>query len=280
MQATITSRYADKDQEIFRWLSDVAVPPNGLYVAGTLPDQTPVAIVGSRKPTPYGRRVAATIASRLASHGVPIVSGLAFGIDKTAHAAALDAGGRTIAVLPSGLDDRSISPQSHLGLAKRIVERGALLSEYPTGTTARKEHYLARNRLISGLARAVVVVEAAVRSGSMTTARWATDQGRDVWAVPGPIDSLVSGGTNQLIRDGANPLVSVDDFLEALGVEQLSALASFSSPIMRQFTTSPTHLDTILQSVEMPSAHLEREITRLELAGVIRHVGGRYYVSV
>lgn len=234
-----------------------------------------MAIVGSRKPTAYGRRTAIALASRLGSLGVPIISGLAFGIDATVHEAAIDAGGCTVAVLPGGLDPANLSPRSHLRLAERVLGRGALLSEYADGTPVRKEHYAARNRLISGLARCVVVIEGALPSGSLLTARHAADQGRDTWALPGPIDSPVSAGTNHLIEQGAFPLTNIDTFMETLGLTGLAA----SDPLVSRFTR-PAHVDELLADGQWSAAELEAAIGKLELRGVIRHLGGRYYVRV
>jgi DNA processing protein len=275
MQAAISvSRLAgERLPEPLRDISDV---PRELFLAGSLPEEAPVAIVGSRKATGYGRRIAQTVAARLATAGVPIVSGLAFGIDAETHRAVLEAGGQTIAVLPGGLDRPSLSPRSNLALADRILEsRGALLSEYPQGTMARKEHFLARNRLISGLSRAVVVIEAALPSGSLITAKHATDQGRDVWAVPGPIDSPTSAGTNWLISDGAQPLVAIDHFLESIGI-----VTKTKRPegLAKHLTDQPRHFDELAARSGRQSSELESELTKLELLGLARHLGGRYYV--
>ena len=236
-----------------------------------------MAIVGSRRATHYGRRVAASLAARLATAGVPVISGLAFGIDITAHRAALDAGGRSIAVLPGGLDEAHVSPRSHLAEARRIAERGTLLSEYPPGTEARKEHFLARNRLISGLARAVVVIEAELPSGSLITARYGMEQGKDVWAVPGPIDSPTSRGTNDLISQGAYPLTDVEEFIASLGLAP-AASPSEASPLLKLLGAQPSHSDELAALADLPPAKLDGELTRLELLGLIRHLGGRYYV--
>lgn len=244
-----------------------------LYVRGELPTATPIAIVGSRQATPYGRRVASQLAARLANAGVPVISGLAFGIDVTAHQAALEAGGQAIAVLPTGLEEKDISPQTNLPVAHRIeANGGALISEYPPGTGARKEHYSRRNQVIAALAEHVVVIEAALPSGSLMTSRHAADLGREVWALPGPIDSLVSAGTNHLIGDGARPLLSVDEFVEELG---LKPAPSQDGPLAG-LGAKPVHLDELAGDAD-PS-QLEAELTRLELRGLVKHVGGQYYV--
>lgn len=279
MQATINIRtILPSGREFPEELRAIPGAPHSLQIAGSLPPVAPVAIVGSRKVSPYGKRITAWLASRLARRGVPVVSGLAFGVDITAHLSVLGAGGLTAAVLPSGLDARSITPQSHAPVARRIVASGgALVSEYASGTPARKEHYDDRNRLVSGMARAVVVVEAAPRSGSMLTARHAAEQGRDTWAVPGPIDSEVSRGTNQLIADGAMPLRDIDEFITSLGLNDVAMAPS--SGVLRLFSSVPRHVDEVWPNAAMSPAELDQAITRLELQGALQHVGGRYYTT-
>lgn len=276
MQATITTRKLDRTQ-IPELLRSIPSTPKALFIAGTLPVIVPVAVVGSRKATSYGRRVASVVSARLAAAGVPIISGLAFGIDAAAHQAALDAGGQSVAVLPCGLAHKDISPRTNLPLAERIIRNGALLSEYPAGTTARKENFLARNRLISGFSRAVVVVEAALPSGSLITAKHAMEQGRDVWAVPGMIDAPQSRGTNDLIAQGAQPLVDIDHFIKSLGVSE-DVPSRTGDELLRQFDASPKHLSAIAEASGMDPAALEAAVTKLELLGLIRDVGGRHYI--
>lgn len=272
MQATIRS-LTSSSLDFPKALRDIPSPPEALFLDGELPGEAPVAIVGSRRASAYGRRVATTLAAQLATAGVPIISGLAFGIDATAHRAALEAGGKTVAVLPGGLDEASVSPRTNLRLAETIRRQGALLSEYPVGTAARKEHFAARNRLISGLARAVVVIEAALPSGSLLTARHAIEQGREVWAVPGQIDNPIAAGTNHLIFDGAQPLVSVADFLGSLGL----STAAGRDPLLQAFA-APAHLDAVSAAGGFDPAVLESTVAKLELRGLLRHLGGRYYV--
>lgn len=275
MQASIDTTALIQKSSIPKSLQHIPDQPGKLYIRGELPEGPYVAVVGSRKPTAYGRRVATALAATLASHGITLVSGLAFGIDAAVHEAALAASGRTVAVLPTGLDDRSISPQTNLRLAGRISRQGALLSEYPDGTEARKENYGARNRLISGLAGTVVIVEAVHRSGTMVTAKHAADQGKDVWAVPGQIDSPLSEGPNRLIADGANPLVSVEELLDNLGISQ--GVQTTSDPLLKLLGTQPVHRET-LAVPGYDSARVSSALTKLELLGLVRHVGGGYYV--
>lgn len=202
-------------------LSRLAQPVKELSYAGdftSLLDKPLVAIVGSRKATPYGQAVTTQLAAELARAGVVIVSGLALGVDSIAHTAALDAGGQVIAVLPAGLDQ--IYPARHHGLARRVVEQGgALVSEYPAGQGAPQKHqFIARNRIIAALSQGVLITEAATKSGSLHTANFALEEGIEVFAVPGNITSSTSAGTNNLIKTGAHPVTSAQDILEVLGI--------------------------------------------------------------
>ncbi len=190
--------------------------PAVIYVCGDLVsnDSNSVAVVGTRNATPYGIEMASIISGELARVGVTIVSGLAIGVDTAAHRAALNAGGRTVAVLAGGLD--SIYPQQNRGLARQIVESGCLISEYRLGTRSKRDHFPRRNRIISGLSRGVVVVEAAKKSGATWTVKWALEQNREVFAVPGNATSPQSEGTNWLIQQGAKLTTCADDVLEEL----------------------------------------------------------------
>jgi DNA processing protein len=198
-------------------LRDVPSPPAALFVAGD-PDvlwQPQVAVIGSRNPTAGGRDNACSFAGALARHGMTVTSGMAAGIDSVAHAAALDAGGLTVAVTGTGLD--IVYPASGRDLAGRIRERGALVSELPPGTPARRAHFPSRNRIISGLSLGVLVIEAGLRSGTLITARLAAGQGRDVFALPGSIHNPLAKGCHRLIRDGARLVESVEEILQELG---------------------------------------------------------------
>ena len=192
--------------------------PAVIYVCGDLSshDSNSVAVVGTRNATPYGIEMASIISGELARMGVTIVSGLAIGIDTAAHRAALNAGGRTVAVLAGGLD--SIYPRQNRGLARQIVESGCLISEYQLGTRSKRDHFPRRNRIISGLSRGVVVVEAAKKSGATWTVKWALEQNREVFAVPGNATSPQSEGTNWLIQQGAKLTTCADDVLQELSV--------------------------------------------------------------
>jgi DNA processing protein len=198
-------------------LRDAADPPPALWVRGTVPtaDRPAVAVVGTRGASPYGLRVAHRLAEGLARAGVVVVSGLARGIDGAAHAGALAGGGPTVAVLGCGVD--VVYPPEHTGLASDVAGQGALLSEHPPGASPLRGHFLRRNRIVATLSRATVVVEAGLASGALSTARNAVQEGRDVLAVPGPVDRESHAGCHQLLREGAAVCEGVEDVLRVLG---------------------------------------------------------------
>ena len=246
-----------------------------------LPDR--VAIVGTRSPTPYGEAQARRFASILAERGFCIVSGLARGIDHCAHAAALEVGGATIAVLGSGVD----RPWPGGELAARVGREGLLLSEYPPGQSPRRHHFPLRNRLISGLARVVLVVEAAHASGSLITARWAADQGREVFAVPGRVDQPMARGCHRLLREGARLVEDPGEILEELGAgeEQQPGGARRSksaSPLRedvlaRALIGETLTADELATRLDLPLPEVLARLVGLELAGaVVRAPGGLY----
>jgi DNA processing protein len=204
-----------RDEDYPRLLKEIHDPPIGLYRKGDYPfDRPGVAIVGSRRTTLYGQAVAKKLGAELAKLGFCVVSGLARGVDTAAHEGALSVGGKTVAVLGTGLD--IIYPSENLGLYRRIAETGAVLSEFPFGRKADRQSFAMRNRIVSGMSEAVVVVESEVDGGAMITARFAGEQGRLIFAVPGRIDQPTSAGCHQLIRDGATLLTGVDDILSEL----------------------------------------------------------------
>jgi DNA processing protein len=266
-------------------LTAIASPPKVLYVEGDLQGilQSPsLAIVGSRKVSTYGREVTKRLATELARQGITIISGLAFGVDSIAHQAALEAGGRTIAVLPSPLE--SIYPASHRQLARHIVEQGgALVSEYPAGTESFKGNFVARNRIIAGLADATLVTEAALKSGSLHTARFALNAGRDVLAVPGNITSPTSEGTNNLIKRGATPVTSTSDVLFTLGIDHS---ASKTAPTGSN-EAEQAIIDLLAQGVSegavlqikssLTIEQFNQHLTMLEITGKIRSTGANHW---
>lgn len=276
------------DQHIFiQRTADIALPPKSLYFIGKLPERPVkvVSIVGSRRPTGYGRGVTQTLAGDLARAGIVVVSGLALGIDAIAHTAALDAGGTTIAVLGGGVDDPH--PRTNVSLARRILlHGGALVSEYEPGTPPMQHRFLERNRIVSGLADAVVVTEAAIRSGTLSTVAHALDQGRTVFAVPGNITSPLSAGCNHLIKQGAIPVTDASDILSALGMgtpgQQTLALGSTpaETTIIDLLRAGIQDGDTLLLQSELSASDFNQALTMLELNGAIRPLGGHQWILV
>jgi DNA processing protein len=269
-------------------LTEIPDPPHLLYVRGTLEerDAKAVALVGSRSCTSYGRRVAERLAAGLAQKGYTVVSGLARGIDGAAHRAALKAGGRTFAVLAGGLS--RIYPPEHADLAREIEAAGALLSEAAMAMEPMAGMFPARNRLISGLSRGVVVVEAAERSGALITAQHALEQGRLVFAVPGPVDSAASGGTHQLLRQGAILVRGVEDVLEEL--EGIAAPAAVPKPAapppemtdsqrrIWEFVGDQTkHIDDMARQLNLPVSELTGTLMLMEMKRLIRRLPGNHY---
>ena len=258
-------------------------PPPVLAVRGdpSLLSRRAVAIVGARAATAYGRAVARRLAADLAASGLVVVSGLARGIDAAAHEGALEAGGATVAVLACGPEQ--VYPPEHRALASRIAESGALVSELPPGTPPRPAHFPLRNRLISGLADALVVVEARVKSGSLHTVRHALDQGIDVLAVPGPVDSPTSAGPNQMLRDGAAPALDASDVLAALaGPPRVAPIAEPAlSPELEALLASlrrePASRDALSRRLRVAPQALAAPLLELELGGrVVQDPDGRW----
>lgn len=278
-----------EDPDYPRRLKEIELPPPVLYVRGSLTaeDEWAVAIVGTRRLTAYGRQVTTEIAGLLARSGVSVVSGMARGIDGIAHKAALEAGGRTLAVLGSGVD--RIYPPEHRLLAGEIVRQGALISDFAPGTPPDGLNFPPRNRIISGLSLAVVVVEAGESSGALITAEFAADQGRDVFAVPGSITAPQSQGTNKLIQQGARPLLDPAEVLDVLNLTkaQLHRSARKVLPVdeteqrlLTVLSQAPIHVDEISQQTELPIEKVTATLAMLELKGLARQVGAMNYISV
>lgn len=274
------------DEHIFtQRLASIANPPKSLCFMGTLPTSGApvVAIVGSRKPSAYGREVTEQLASDLATAGCIIVSGLALGIDGIAQRAALEAGGTVIGVIPNELPD--ISPQTNYKLAMNIIEKGgAILSEWKKGDgkVVNRWSFLERNRLVSGLADAVIITEAAERSGTLNTAAHALSQGRDVFAVPGNITSPLSAGCNALLKQGAYPATESKDILQIIAPEQLkksdqSQLPLGSSPeetiIINLIASGVRSGDQLQQQSGLSASNFSTALTMLEINGVIKPLG-------
>lgn len=264
---------------LLKRLVTIDSPPKILRYIGNLPKPTTpvVSIVGTRRPTAYGRAVTEQIASALASRGALIVSGMAIGVDALAHAAALDAGGHTLAVLPSGVDDPY--PKSNQRLAKRILANGdALISEYENGHKPYAHDFLWRNRLVSGLADAVIVTEANLRSGTLSTVAHALGQGKDVYVVPGPITSPLSAGCNRLIAQGATPITDIDSLLEQLGLTGQASLALGDSPeeatVLELIRSGISDGDELLTKSGYRAEQFSQTLTMLEIKGFVRALGG------
>jgi DNA processing protein len=279
--------YTLEDEEYPAALRTLPDSPPVLFVRGALvtADDWAVAIVGTRRATPYGRQVAEQVAGALARAGVTVVSGLARGIDGCAHRAALAAGGRTIAVLAHGLD--TVYPPEHARLATEIAAAGALVSEFPLGTRPDAANFPRRNRILAGLARATVVVEAGRSSGALITADFALEQGHDVFAVPGSIFSPASQGTNALIKDGARPLTDAQDLLEelhlSLAVEQQAVRQTLPADptegaVLAHLGAEPRHVDDVSREAGLPVAVVSSTLVLMELKGLVRQAGSLSYV--
>ncbi len=278
-----------KDAQYPARLKEIDQPPPVLYLRGGLSaeDDWAVAIVGTRAISPYGRQVTEEIASVLAQNGVTIISGLARGVDAVAHNAALKAGGRTIGVLGSGVD--KIYPPEHRALAEKMTAQGAILSDYAPGTPPDAANFPPRNRIISGLARAVVVVEAGETSGALITASFAVEQGREVFAVPGSIYAPNSKGPNRLIVTGARPLLSPADLLTALDlssnverrqIRQSLPAEPVEAALWNLLGAEPLHVDEIRARSGLPIEKISAALTMMELKGMVRQVGGMIYVGL
>jgi DNA processing protein len=278
-----------EDENYPRRLKEIDQSPPVLYVRGelTADDDWAVAMVGTRRVTVYGRQVADEIATALARSGVTVISGLARGVDAIAHQAALNAGGRTLAVLGNGLD--RVYPYEHRRLAEKILQSGALISDYPPGTPPEASNFPPRNRLISGLSMAVVVVEAGEKSGALITASFAADQGRDVFAVPGNINAPQSIGTNRLIQQGARPFLDVRDLLETLDLTMVTEQRvarrilpadALEAKLINVLADNPLHVDDISHQTDLPIATVTSTLALMELKGMVRQVGGMQYVAV
>ena len=284
------SAYPKPDPRYPERLREIPDAPPVLYLKGSWApeDDWSVAVVGTRRTTSYGREATVHLVGGIAPHRVTIVSGLARGIDTIAHHTALDAGARTIAVLANGLD--IVYPPENRGLADRIAEQGAVVSDYPLGTKPNAKHFPRRNRILSGLALGTLVVEGDYTSGAMITARFAMEQNREVFAVPGSIFSPQSRGPLSLIRDGATPVTRAEDVLEALNLTQIGAQLDFSRAmpavsaderaVVEVLTRDPRHIDELVRESGLAAATVSGTLAMLELKGLARDVGGMQYVRL
>ncbi|MEO6198258.1 MAG: DNA-processing protein DprA [Dehalococcoidia bacterium] len=263
--------------------------PPVLYVRGEIlpADGLSVAVVGTRKPTPYGRQVAEEMSHQLAVSGVTVVSGLARGVDGIAHRAALAAGGRTLAVMACGLD--MVYPPEHARLATEIIENGAVISEQPLGAQPRGDFFPRRNRILSGLSLGTLVIEGDQKSGALITADCANDQGRDVFAVPGSIFSPQSRGPNLKIqRSEAKLVIKVADILEELNLQaipqqmemqEMIPATDTEAELLRHMSKEPAHIDDLCRESGLPVSAVSGLLTMMELRGLIKEVGAKAYVT-
>jgi len=275
------------DKNYPKLLKEIKNPPEVLYYRGEiLPEENCFAIVGTRRYSPYGKQVALEMAGDLAEAGLIIVSGLAPGIDTFAHTAAVERNKRTIAVLGTGLDEKTIYPQSNLKLAQRILETGGcLISEYPSGTPGSQFSFPQRNRIISGLSLGVLVVEAKEKSGALITAEWARKQRRKVFAVPGPIHSSNSKGPHKLIKQGAKLVEHTNDILKELNLSQSSTRTVLvenerseeENLILKILKEEALYIDKIIEKTKLPASTIASTLAILEIKGKVRNLGNNVY---
>lgn len=277
-----------EDTEFPESLRIIPDAPLFLYIRGSLApaDRNAVAVVGTRTPTQFGRSITRRMASELASEGVTVVSGMARGIDTQAHKGALAAPGRTIAVLACGID--IAYPPENRDLMEEISRNGAVVTENPFGTQPESGYFPARNRIISGLSRGTVIIEAAEDSGSLITADYALKQGRKLFAIPGNISSPVSKGTNSLIKKGAQLVETAADVLQGLGIDKgrrkqaadrpIPALTDDERSVYKTVTDEPKHIDTILAENGCTPGRLSGILTSLELKRLVRQLPGKFFI--
>ncbi len=277
--------YSDPDYPLL--LKEIPDYPFLLYIKGSItpfPLHT-LAVVGTRNITHYGTSITPEIVAAPSHASVTIVSGLAYGVDKAAHEAALKHGTRTWAVLGTGVDTHSLYPQAHTNLAQRILENGgALISEYPPGTRGLPYHFVARNRIIAGLCEATLIIECGIKSGALITADFALEQNRSLCAVPGPITSPQSAGTNHLLQSGAFVVTSGTDICELLGIAaqktitNLPKLSAEETHLLGYIRQEPVYIDTIAEQVPFTHANINATLTTLEMKGMIIDIGGHSFI--
>ncbi|MFZ2125604.1 MAG: DNA-processing protein DprA [Candidatus Saccharimonadales bacterium] len=279
------NRISPQSSNYLQMISTIAKPPEKLYFIGTLPQTRlpSVAIVGSRKPTSYGKEVTYQLAHELAGYGIIIISGLALGVDSIAHKAAIEAGGITLAILGNGVDQ--IYPASHRGLAIDIIAHGgAIISEYDPGILARDFQFLERNRIVSGLSDAIIVTEAAARSGTLSTAAHALEQGKDVFVVPGNITSPLSVGCNNLIKQGAHPITCAKDVVEIISPNLLRAQVllplganKLETKIIQLLQSGVRDGGELQTLANIETSEFLQTLTMMEISGTIRALGGNQW---
>lgn len=278
-----------RDKRFPKFLLEISSCPAMIYLRGTLnEDDICLAVVGSRKLSTYGMQAATYFSKELSASGLVLVSGLALGVDTLAHLECVKQKNRTIAVLGGGLDEKSIYPVSNRSLSKNIIENGALVSEYPIGTPPLKQHFPARNRIISGLSKGVLVIEASESSGSLITAKFSLEQNRDVFAVPGSIFSKNSLGTNNLIKLGAKLVMHARDILEELNIQTSLDISNLKEIIPdnddekaildNMDRDTPIHVDQLSKNTKINISALSSLLTLMEIKGKVKNIGGMKYV--
>ncbi len=280
-----------EDRAYPKLLKEIFDPPQILYYKGAFDENEEfnLAVVGTRKFTPYGQRVTEEITKNLAQNNLTIVSGLALGIDALAHYAALEGGGRTLAVLGSGLDRENIYPAQNRLLAERIIkEGGAIISEFPLGTAPLRFNFPQRNRIVSGMSLGTLVIEADEKSGALITARFALEQNREVFAVPGNIYSNVSRGTNFLIKEGAKLVAKADDIIEALNLKQVHTFldnkkiipeSKEEELILSFIREEPKHVNELVRLTRLDTSRINSTLAIMEMKGMARNLGNMQYVA-
>jgi len=268
-------------------LKNISDPPFLIYLRGELKkeDEKAVALVGTRRATAYGKIAAKKLARELARAGLTIVSGMARGIDTCAHEGALEEGGRTIAVLGCGVD--IVYPPENNSLMKEIIGHGAVISEFSLGTKPFARNFPRRNRIISGLSRGVVVVEAPLKSGALITADFALEQGKEVFAVPGIITSPYSKGTNKLLKEGAKVVEDAADVLEEIGVSFSDIkISSFDNQlsfeekiVLDELTAKPSHIDELIKKTGLPVGKIADILIKLQLKGMVKELPGKFFIK-
>lgn len=277
------------DADYPKLLKEIYDPPFCLFVKGKLKnDGYNLAVVGTRKFSNYGKQITEEIVEPLASQGITIVSGLAYGIDGIAHKATLEVGGTTIAVLGSGINRAHIFPKEHARLAEEIVEKGgAVISEYPPGTIPTRYTFPRRNRIVAGMSLGTLVIEAPEESGALITAQCALDNGRDVFAVPQNINSENSVGPNNLIKNGAKLITNYQEILEALNLQEIKNFidnkqiipdSPIEEKILNCLSKEPQHVDLIIKETKLDSPTVNSNLTLMEMKGKVKNLGGMMYI--
>lgn len=275
------------DKEYPQCLREISNPPNPIYIRGNIyPDEIRFAVVGTRRYSIYGKEVALDIAGQLSEAGLTIVSGLAPGIDTFSHMACVERKRRTIAVLGTGIDEKSIYPRNNIGLAEKILEAGgALISEYPPGTRGTRFTFPQRNRIISGLSIGILVVEAKIKSGALITASWAKSQRRKIFVIPGSIYSSNSKGCHKLIKAGAELVESADDILEKLKLNNIRRNSKLSNvgdnkeenEVLKALSGEALYIDEIIKRTNLSPNLVASTLAILEIKGKVKDLGGNIY---